>query len=341
MDIKKLNPIKRKLFKFLTGSFQNKKNPRSFDFEPSTKVKILVTRPNHRLGNQLLATPLIQELKDKFPNCKIDLIVNGNLALVLFSEYSCINNIYNLPKKPFKHVFSYIKKTFIMMTKEYDLAIAGNENSNSSKIFVKISRSKNKIYNAENNGPYKPKHISKIPIYNLLKFMEPSLTLKSHRYAELSINLSSNEVEQGYRLLKKLFNNKKETICVYTYATGRKRHSKEWWMHLFNEMKNEFKNYNILEILPIENVSQIDFQSVNFYSKDLREIASLIENCTLFIGTDSGMMHLSAATNTPTIGLFNVTEPEVYGPFGNKNGSVNTNDLKLDEIIQRIKITMS
>ena len=340
MDIKKLNPVKRKLFKFLTGSFRNKKNPGGFDFEPGTQVKILVTRPNHRLGNQLLAIPLIQELKNRFPNCKIDLVVNGNLSLVLYSEFNCINNIYTLPKKPFENIFSYIKKTFIMTTKEYDIAIAGNENSNSSKIFTKISRSKNKIYNSEINSPYKPKHISKIPIYNLLKFLEPSLSLKNYRYPELSINLSSKEVEQGYKLHKKLFNNKKETICVYTYATGRKCHSKEWWMNLYKELKKEFKNHNILEILPIENVSQIDFESVNFYSKDLREIASLIENCTVFIGTDSGMMHLSAATSTPTIGLFNVTEPEVYGPFGNKNAWVNTNDSKIDEIIERIKITM-
>ena len=337
MNLKTFNPIKTRIFKFLTGSFQNTKNSIGLNSDPNTSFKILITRPNHRLGNQLLISPLIQELKYRFPKSKIDLVVNGNLAIVLFSEFDCVENIYNLPKKPFNNIFSYLKKTVIMMTRKYDIAIAGNEKSNSSKIFVKLSRAKNKIYNSEAICAHKPKHISKIPISNLLKFMDPSWDLKNHKYAKLSINLSPYEIEQGNRTLKELFNNKKETICLYTYATGRKCHSKEWWLSLYNKLKNEFKNHNILEILPIENVSQINFKSVHFYSKDLREIASIIENCTMFIGADSGMMHLSASTNTNTIGLFSVTNPEIYAPYGNKNGWIDTNALKVDKIVDRIK----
>ena len=39
---------------------------------------------------------------------------------------------------------------------------------------------------------------------------------------------------------------------------------------------------------------------------------------------DSGMMHLANSSNTTTIGLFNVTEPEFYGVYGNKNININT-----------------
>jgi hypothetical protein len=48
-----------------------------------TKVKfnkILICRPNPRLGNQLLITPLLQEVITTFPECEIDLFVNGGLA---------------------------------------------------------------------------------------------------------------------------------------------------------------------------------------------------------------------------------------------------------------------
>ncbi len=336
MNLKKFNPIKTRILKILTGSFQNTKNSINLNSDPHTAFKILITRPNHRLGNQLLISPLIQELKYRFPNSKIDLVVNGNLAFVLFSEFDCVENIYNLPKKPFNNIFSYLKKTVVMMTRKYDIAIAGNEKSNSSKIFVKLSRSKNKIYNSEDISAYKPKHISKIPVFNLLKFIDPSLDLENYKYPKLSVNLSPHEIEQGNKILRKLFNNNKETICLYTYATGRKCHSTEWWLNLYDKLKIKFKNYNILEILPIENVSLINFNSIHFYSKDLREIASVIENSKVFIGADSGMMHLSASTNTTTIGLFNVTDPEIYAPYGNENGCVNTNVLNDDEIVERI-----
>ena len=36
----------------------------------------------------------------------------------------------------------------------------------------------------------------------------------------------------------------------------------------------------------------------------------------LFIGNDSGLMHMAAAANTPTLGLFGPTPAEIYGPWG-------------------------
>lgn len=337
MNLKKVNSIKKRFFKFLTSSFQNTQNPTVLTSDPNSHLNFLIIRPNHRLGNQLLIIPLILEIKQRWPNSKIDLIVNGNLAFVLFSKLDGIENIYNLPKKPFKNIFSYLRTAKKITTKKYDISIAGNEHSNSSKIFVKLSKSKNKIYHSADYNIYKPKHISHKPIYNLLKFLEPSLDLREYKYPKLSINLAQKEIKKGKFILSKLFNNKKEIICLYTYATGSKRHLEEWWLNVYDKLKKEFLNYNILEILPLENVSQLNFESVHFYSRDLREIASIIENCIVFVGADSGMMHLSSATNTPTIGLFNVTDPEIYAPYGNQNGWIDTNTYEADEIIEKIK----
>jgi ADP-heptose:LPS heptosyltransferase len=48
----------------------------------------------------------------------------------------------------------------------------------------------------------------------------------------------------------------------------------------------------------------------------LPEVASCLERATLFIGNDSGLMHLAAAAGTPTIGLFGPTDAATYGPTG-------------------------
>jgi ADP-heptose:LPS heptosyltransferase len=37
-----------------------------------------------------------------------------------------------------------------------------------------------------------------------------------------------------------------------------------------------------------------------FYSKDIREIGAVIANTEIFIGADSGIMHLASASLTPT-----------------------------------------
>jgi ADP-heptose:LPS heptosyltransferase len=48
----------------------------------------------------------------------------------------------------------------------------------------------------------------------------------------------------------------------------------------------------------------------------LPEVVACLERAALFIGNDSGLMHLSAATGTPTIGLFGPTDAGTYGPAG-------------------------
>jgi ADP-heptose:LPS heptosyltransferase len=48
----------------------------------------------------------------------------------------------------------------------------------------------------------------------------------------------------------------------------------------------------------------------------LPEAAAVLERAALFIGNDSGLMHLSAAAGAPTIGLFGPTNAATYGPAG-------------------------
>jgi heptosyltransferase-2 len=48
----------------------------------------------------------------------------------------------------------------------------------------------------------------------------------------------------------------------------------------------------------------------------LRQAAALMARCQLFVGNDSGPMHLAAALDVPTIGLFGPGQPRNTGPRG-------------------------
>jgi ADP-heptose:LPS heptosyltransferase len=54
----------------------------------------------------------------------------------------------------------------------------------------------------------------------------------------------------------------------------------------------------------------------------LPEVVACLENATLFIGNDSGLMHLSAAAGAPTIGLFGPTDAATYAPTGRLTATV-------------------
>jgi ADP-heptose:LPS heptosyltransferase len=48
----------------------------------------------------------------------------------------------------------------------------------------------------------------------------------------------------------------------------------------------------------------------------LPEAAAVLARCALFVGNDSGLMHLAASAGTPTLGLFGPTPADEYAPAG-------------------------
>ncbi|WP_158918242.1 glycosyltransferase family 9 protein [Caulobacter sp. S45] len=51
---------------------------------------------------------------------------------------------------------------------------------------------------------------------------------------------------------------------------------------------------------------------------DLLTAYALLKHARLFIGNDSGLMHLSAAAGAPTLGLFGPSDERLYAPWGRK-----------------------
>ncbi len=49
---------------------------------------------------------------------------------------------------------------------------------------------------------------------------------------------------------------------------------------------------------------------------DLLTVAACLEKARLYVGNDSGLMHIAAATGTPTLGLFGPSRDRHYAPWG-------------------------
>ena len=51
---------------------------------------------------------------------------------------------------------------------------------------------------------------------------------------------------------------------------------------------------------------------------NLRETIALLKKCALFVGNDSGIMHLAAAAGTPLVALFGPQSPVKFGPWSER-----------------------
>jgi ADP-heptose:LPS heptosyltransferase len=340
--LSKINHYRRGVMRNLTKNIGKPKSDQGIILVDKSEIKrVLICRPNARLGNLLLITPLVQEVTEIFPNCKVDLFVKGTLAPIIFENYENIDKVIDLPKKPFKNLLKYLNVWISIKKQKYDVAINVDQNSSSGRLAVQFSNAKYKFYGDLNEESQLVKndydHIAKYPVYNFRYYLTKLGLAKINKIvAPIDLKLSSSEIAQGKKLINDLVHNSKKTICIFTYATGAKCLSEEWWEKFYSQLTTQYKEYNIIEILPVENVSQIAFKAPTFYSKDIREIGSVIANADLFIGADSGIMHLASAVQTPTIGLFSISNMKKYQPYDNCSVGVDINLYTKKEYIKTI-----
>jgi len=70
----------------------------------------------------------------------------------------------------------------------------------------------------------------------------------------------------------------------------------------------------------------------------LPEAAAVLARGALFVGNDSGLMHLSAATGAPTLGLFGPTPASEYAPIGPRAQAVLAQGPAANTPMQRLSV---
>ncbi|MFA9189021.1 glycosyltransferase family 9 protein [Flavobacterium sp. FBOR7N2.3] len=336
-----INAVRRKITRGLTKNIGSNK----LNHNPNVVVdfkNILISRPNHRLGNLLLITPLVQEINSVFPDCKIDLFIKGNLAPIIFENYSSVESYIVLPRKPFDNLLKYFQVWFKIKQKKYDLVINIDKGSSSGRLSTQLANANFKFFGELNEEIVQEhpdyKHMAKYPVYEFRHYLNQLGHPQQQKpVPTINIKLSDKELQDAKLVLEKIVPNNKKTISIFTFATGEKCYCTDWWDTFYEKLLISFPDYNIVEVLPVENVSQINFKAPSFYSKDVREIAAFIANTSLFIGADSGIMHLACASQTPVLGLFSITKPEKYEPYGNGSQAIETKVTSLESMMNIIK----
>ena len=132
-------------------------------------------------------------------------------------------------------------------------------------------------------------------------------------------NKMESEVLKNFKLNKRKFNIFISPFVKYGPA-------KMWDIRKFNELievlKEKIKNSRIYIIgtrQDLEYKFNLSKNVIDLRGKTtLKEIIYLIKNTNLFIGNDSGIMHIADAFEIPSLIVFGSTSPDWTGPLSNK-----------------------
>jgi ADP-heptose:LPS heptosyltransferase len=306
-------------------------------FAAGTGPSILICRPNTRLGNTLLLTPLVEELQNMLPRARIEILSACPAATEVFQGFTAVRRVHTLPFRGVRHPLSYLHTLFGVWRTRYDIIIDPCPNSWTARFLTRWFVAGLKIGFAiprRHQGvdvsvafEDAPRHMGAYPVY-LARRALFRLDADSSRADEvtLSIRLTAAERARGKEALCGLLAQQGgPVIAVATHATGAKRFATDWWRRLIGELHTRVPTARFVEIRPPSGQASLP-ELPGYSSPRTREVAAVIDAAECFVCADSGLMHLGAATDTLTVGLFKVTLPQLYAPRRGRSCALTASD---------------
>lgn len=297
--------------------------------------RILVLRPNHRLGNTLLVTPLLCELERHFPGAEVDVVTGCEAAPEIFAGFRQVRRVYQLTRRPGHHPLRLWRMVRAMRRARYDLAIDCVKGSRSARMLVRWSGVRQWIAPPFDDADARragtawqtawaqaPGHFALDAVHALRQALGGSRAVQAWPQPRLRIKLREDELQEGRHTLDDLLGDSGgieqggRVVAIFPNATGNKRLSGEWWQQFIGALQQHDPSLRFIEMVAAHRRSQLDGRLPAYFSSDVRRMAALIRQCDGYISGDCGVMHLACASGTPTLGLFTRPNLARYKPYG-------------------------
>jgi lipopolysaccharide heptosyltransferase II len=293
------------------------------DLNKVHRVLLVITTA---VGDTLMCTPAVRSVRKALPNAKISVLVDRR-RIALLSENPHVDQIIVYPGK-FKRLNRLLKE---LKSVAADLAIILYANDPDIVPLVYLSGAPVRIGWAESRFAFLLTHPAPKPEGNV-HFIEH----RGRMIEAAGISLDSMQMElyplkkdQAYIdhfLRKQQMDPDTRLIALHPFGSIL---SKWWPEENVIGLLDAFRNHPDFKVVllgskdekkAIDRILARSHENVQQTGQlDIGKIAALLNRAKLFIGTDSGPMHMAAALNIPRIELFGPTIPEMYS---SENGKV-------------------
>jgi lipopolysaccharide heptosyltransferase II len=289
-------------------------------FEKSRIKKILVIKLR-AIGDVLLSTVVLPNLRDAFPNVRIDFLCEIAAAGVVQGNPFIDDVIIFDPAS--EHGASLVRR---VRAGNYDLVIDlfGNPRSAIVTLFsgapyrvgyrfgwrkycytIVVEPRGGSVHNTEFN--LDALRAIKVPVSESLPFFP--LTEESKEFAR--------QFRHAHHL--------EGSFCVALNAGGgwyTKRWKPEYYAALGKRLQKELRAKIILiwgpgEQSAVEIINrEMNHEGILIPPTTLTQLGAILGTCNVFVTNDSGPMHIAAAVGVPVVALFGPTNPSLQGPVG-------------------------
>ncbi|MFH2034061.1 MAG: glycosyltransferase family 9 protein [Candidatus Margulisiibacteriota bacterium] len=280
-----------------------------------SKVReILLVRPE-QIGDTILLTPLVSQIKEKLPNARITLLIKKSMAPVVERNPQIDGLIFTENKND-------------VLKKKFDLSIVFEDNPLpeyawlcfKARIPCRIGDKNRLLYRFMYNCgvPLDPKE----DLHQVESFGRLLKPLGINMIDKPALIVTDRDMDEK---IKNLLPDGKPLIGMHIGTGGGNRAlSPEAYALILDNVKKS-RDCNIVliggpqETVTIEKIKEAaEGGFINMVNKvDLKGMLSLIKRLDCFIGVDSGPMHAAAALGIPCLAIFTAKDvnPKKWAPW--------------------------
>lgn len=288
-------------------------------FFSSPPARILVVTMRY-LGDTLLVTPLLNSLKKTYPDAQIDVLLYENTAAMLAGNPAISNLITTVSKPSWQNHLNVYKQIF----RRYDLAVCTQTGDKPTLYsFLAAAVRIGFVPQKTQTGWFKR--------YLFNRWLEFDIQ-KTHTVLELLKLCQLLEIPPVYHLTAPQVVNEKFNVTdfvgvanyVVLHPMPQWRY-KQWTTEGWAAIADYCQRQGLTVVVSgssakaeLAYLAQLKLpkNSVNLAGKlSLAQLAQVIANARLFVGCDTGITHLAAATGVATIALFGPSDPVKWTPW--------------------------
>jgi len=282
---------------------------------------IIIRMPNW-LGDAVMATPLIEDIRNRWPNAKIAALCKPAIASLL-SANPHLDECISFTDK--KEVIPKLRKN------KYDLGILLTNSFSSAfefwrgKVKERVGFSKDLRRFLLTKPLAIPKEKGKEHLVITFKRLLEPLGVEISK-TEPKLYLSEEEKRGAKKLLLK-YGIPEDALLVGINPGAAYGSAKCWLPDRFKMVTQKLLENRQVHILffadgagasLVHSICEgLPERVIDLGGKtSLRELVSLIASCDVFLTNDSGPMHVAASLKTPLVALFGSTNEIATGPYG-------------------------
>ncbi len=285
------------------------------------RQKILVIKLR-AIGDVILATPVLENLRQAFPPAQIDFLTEKMCAPIV-AGHPAINEILILDRNQPGASRKLIQQ---VRRQRYDvvLDLFGNPRSAVLTLLSGASRRVGFRFRVRQHA-YNLKVVPRGDRVHEVEFNLDALRALGIPIVTRKLFVAVDEASENFAAQFWRENGLENRRVIGLNASGgwyTKRWPLEYFAQLGDRLRRELNAVVLLlwgpgEYEDVKTIAQTMRESALFApATNLKQLAALLARLTLLVSNDSGPLHLAAAMGTRVVGIYGPTRPDLQGPWG-------------------------